>query len=130
MMLNGLSRAVLCCAVCCGVLCGGGQGYLPANRERRGPVLSKQRKDYAEYLAQYYTADPRGTSALSGGGGSGSDRTDGESPILHQIRVDVPRTAPELKWFQSKPMSLVWAPLLTAPHRSSPHGISPSAVRI
>jgi TBC1 domain family member 2 len=56
-------------------------GYMPANKSRRDQVLKNRRANYSSYVEDYYSIPEQ-------------DRSDSDVTILHQIRVDVPRTSP------------------------------------
>eukprot|EP00158_Paraphelidium_tribonemae_P004612 Partr_v1_DN26872_c0_g1_i3_m40406 putative TBC1 domain family member len=60
-------------------------GYMPSNFERRENTLSKKRRDYKQYIAETF-----------GKGNSSLDQT-----IWHQICIDIPRTNPAIKLYQS-----------------------------
>lgn len=62
-------------------------GYAPPNTDRRGAVLSRKRQEYRDWVPQYYEI-------------TNDDRTDDEVHTLRQISVDVPRTVPEVPFFQ------------------------------
>jgi len=62
-------------------------GYLPANREWRQSTLARKRREYAESVPQYFDADD-------------SERSEHQRAILHQILIDVPRTASGTALFQ------------------------------
>jgi len=66
-------------------------GYLPANADRRGATLDRKRKEYYDFIPQYYTIDDE-------------LRTDSERKIFKQIQIDVPRTNPNLSLFQQQIM--------------------------
>lgn len=61
-------------------------GYLPPNREWRATTLERKRREYCEAVPQYFDI-------------SDSERTEYQRSILHQILMDVPRTAPSAKIF-------------------------------
>ena len=56
------------------------QGYLPQSSGRRVEVLSRKRQEYHIWVQDHYDVDD-------------VDRSEDELRILHQIRIDVPRTA-------------------------------------
>jgi len=64
-------------------------GYIPANMGRRDECMERKRKDYNEWVPQYFHVRD-------------SDRSDDEQSIIIQIRKDVPRTHPGVTLFQQK----------------------------
>ena len=56
------------------------QGYLPQSLCRRVEVLSRKRQEYHIWVQEHYNVDD-------------IERSEDELRILHQIRIDVPRTA-------------------------------------
>ena len=56
------------------------QGYLPQSSGRRAEVLSRKRQEYHIWVQEHYDVDD-------------IDRSEDELRVLHQIRIDVPRTA-------------------------------------
>mmetsp|Transcript_50999 Transcript_50999/g.75682 ORF Transcript_50999/g.75682 Transcript_50999/m.75682 type:complete len:522 (-) Transcript_50999:199-1764(-) len=63
-------------------------GYLPANASRREATLSSKRAAYSSAVRQYYDIDNNCRTAL-------------EKEIMHQIEIDIPRTAPGQELFRS-----------------------------
>lgn len=66
-------------------------GYLPPSRDRREAMLARKRREYRDYLPQFYDVSP-------------ADRTEDETNALRQVVVDVPRTAPEVAFFHQAPV--------------------------
>ncbi|GAB5360724.1 hypothetical protein AAMO2058_000651900 [Amorphochlora amoebiformis] len=64
-------------------------GYQPTNRERRGPTVAKRRKEYQDHCRNIYFEDE-------------SRYSSSERKIMHQIRLDTPRTLPGLTLLQHK----------------------------
>mmetsp|Transcript_20440 Transcript_20440/g.28517 ORF Transcript_20440/g.28517 Transcript_20440/m.28517 type:complete len:464 (+) Transcript_20440:117-1508(+) len=64
-------------------------GYQPAHRERRGPTVAKRRKEYRDHCRKHYSTDDTRYS-------------ESEKKIMHQIRLDTPRTLPGVKLLQHK----------------------------
>eukprot|EP01012_Entosiphon_sulcatum_P026981 TRINITY_DN32504_c0_g1_i1.p1 TRINITY_DN32504_c0_g1~~TRINITY_DN32504_c0_g1_i1.p1 ORF type:complete len:361 (+),score=33.23 TRINITY_DN32504_c0_g1_i1:43-1125(+) len=62
-------------------------GYLPANRERRA-TIDRKRAEYAQHVDRYFN--------------SAYECTDEEKGIRRQIRLDVPRTNPEVPLFHTQ----------------------------
>eukprot|EP00850_Spirogloea_muscicola_P015061 SM000112S24003 [mRNA] locus=s112:376666:379781:+ [translate_table: standard] len=62
-------------------------GYVPPNADRREQVLARKRREYRDCVPQYYDIPS-------------TERTDEELHTLRQIAVDVPRTVPDVKFFQ------------------------------
>lgn len=82
-------------------------GYLPANLARREATLAKRREEYRGYVQQYYSASqPAGEDSndvpydVRPESVGGAARSEAERDILHQIRQDVPRTAPGIPFFK------------------------------
>jgi TBC1 domain family member 2 len=63
-------------------------GYLPTNKSRREVTLQKKRKEYLDLLPTYFSST------------MDDERTTQESEILRQILVDLPRTCPNIPFFQ------------------------------
>jgi TBC1 domain family member 2 len=63
-------------------------GYLPTNKSRREQTIIRKRKEYVDTIPTYF------------GYGQEEDRTTQESEILRQIIVDLPRTCPNIPFFQ------------------------------
>jgi len=61
-------------------------GYMPPNRAWRAQTLERKRREYSDAVPQYFDI-------------SDSERTEYQRSILHQILIDVPRTAPAAKIF-------------------------------
>ena len=59
-------------------------GYLPPNRAWRESTLERKRREYGEAVPQFFDI-------------SDSERTEYQRNVLHQILIDVPRTAPASK---------------------------------
>lgn len=65
-------------------------GYSPANSQRRTAVLNRKREEYRDLLNRYYAdlnsieLKPEWVATISAQ----------ESALIHQIRIDVPRTLP------------------------------------
>jgi len=66
-------------------------GYLPPSHDRREAMLARKRREYRDYLPQFYDIAP-------------SERTEDETNALRQVVVDVPRTAPEVSFFHQAPV--------------------------
>jgi len=64
-------------------------GYQPANRARRGPTIAKRRREYKDHCRTFYYKDESRFSTA-------------ENKIMHQIRLDTPRTLPGVKLLQHK----------------------------
>lgn len=61
-------------------------GYCPLNRERQAAAIAKKRAEYHQVVSAHF-----------GGRGRGSlGKSDAEQALLHQVLVDVPRTAPDV----------------------------------
>lgn len=60
-------------------------GYVPVNVQRREAVLARKRQEYADMLPEYYHE----THKL---------RSTDENATMHQISIDVPRTAPGVRF--------------------------------
>ena len=56
------------------------QGYMPQSSGRRVEVLSRKRLEYHIWVKEHHNVDD-------------IERSEDELRILHQIRIDVPRTA-------------------------------------
>eukprot|EP00472_Partenskyella_glossopodia_P011360 CAMPEP_0197523256 /NCGR_PEP_ID=MMETSP1318-20131121/8230_1 /TAXON_ID=552666 /ORGANISM="Partenskyella glossopodia, Strain RCC365" /LENGTH=536 /DNA_ID=CAMNT_0043075891 /DNA_START=336 /DNA_END=1943 /DNA_ORIENTATION=- len=69
-------------------------GYQPANRERRGPTIKKRRKEYQDHCRNHYSTDEDRLSSS-------------EKKIMHQIRLDTPRTLPGVKLLQHPSIQLL-----------------------
>eukprot|EP00656_Telonema_subtile_P018937 TRINITY_DN2028_c0_g3_i4.p1 TRINITY_DN2028_c0_g3~~TRINITY_DN2028_c0_g3_i4.p1 ORF type:complete len:345 (-),score=74.47 TRINITY_DN2028_c0_g3_i4:181-1215(-) len=62
-------------------------GYLPVNSDRRHGTLERKRREYLDFVPQYFE--------------SGScERTEYEQGVYRQIKVDCPRTSPNVALFQ------------------------------
>jgi TBC1 domain family member 2 len=71
-------------------------GYVPPNKELRGQVLARKRKEYKNLVMDYYNhvaSNQERTVA------SGVLHSHDEDNALRQVAVDVPRTAPEVPFF-------------------------------
>ena len=64
-------------------------GYLPPNRAWRESTLERKRQEYYSSVPQYFDVP-------------NAERTDGHRAMLHQILIDVPRTAPSVKIFRQE----------------------------
>jgi hypothetical protein len=62
-------------------------GYAPPNADRREAALARKRQEYLDCISQYYDIGDE-------------DRSSDENEMLHQISMDVPRTLPEVPFFQ------------------------------
>ncbi|CAK9859046.1 unnamed protein product [Sphagnum jensenii] len=62
-------------------------GYAPPNADRREAALARKRQEYLDCISQYYDIGD-------------DDRSSDENEMLHQISMDVPRTLPEVPFFQ------------------------------
>ena len=62
-------------------------GYTPVNKERRETTLERKRKEYTEFLDQYWYIKE-------------NERSEYEMSLYKQISIDVPRTNPTIKLFQ------------------------------
>ena len=66
-------------------------GYLPPNRAWRESTLERKRREYYEAVPQYFDVPSE-------------ERTEGQREMLHQILIDVPRTAPSVQvWHRPSP---------------------------
>lgn len=63
-------------------------GYLPTHKGRREQTIGRKRKEYAESIENYYEV-------------ANMDR---DSEMMRQILVDLPRTSPDLPFFQQGPI--------------------------
>jgi hypothetical protein len=63
------------------------KGYAPPNADRREAALARKRQEYLDCISQYYDIGD-------------DDRSSDENEMLHQISMDVPRTLPEVPFFQ------------------------------
>lgn len=63
------------------------QGYLPPSADRRGAVLDRKRKEYHSWVQQHYEMDR-------------IDMSDDELAVLHQIKIDIPRTVAKVDLFK------------------------------
>ena len=93
-------------------------GYVPTNKNRRDLAVERKRKEYIDSIPLYFDTTSEDDAAaaavaggVSGGGGGGShgggelaDRTTQEGELLRQILVDLPRTSPDLPFFQQAPI--------------------------
>ena len=71
-------------------------GYLPTNSGRREQAIERKRREYLESIPLYYDTSLDGTEV--------ADRTTHEGEIMRQILVDLPRTSPDLPFFQQGPI--------------------------
>lgn len=73
-------------------------GYLPVASSRRESTLAKRRKDYEEYLADFYYVGmtPKKYAEVQ----FTLQRSENDIEILKQIRQDVPRTSPAIRFFK------------------------------
>jgi hypothetical protein len=62
-------------------------GYLPTNKDRRGTALSRKRKEYNDLVHTYFTVTV-------------PDRTKQDEDNHAQILIDLPRTSPNVAFFQ------------------------------
>lgn len=62
-------------------------GYLPSNKQRRSATLSRRRTEYTELLTTYFNAPQ-------------TDRTHQDEENHSQILLDLPRTSPNVAFFQ------------------------------
>ncbi|KAJ9458654.1 GTPase-activating protein gyp1 [Diplonema papillatum] len=62
-------------------------GYLPTSSERRDCDLQRKRQEYKEYVAQYFQKEPRGENQWM-------------SSDIKLVKKDVPRTSPDIPFFQ------------------------------
>mmetsp|Transcript_51719 Transcript_51719/g.102153 ORF Transcript_51719/g.102153 Transcript_51719/m.102153 type:complete len:313 (+) Transcript_51719:2-940(+) len=62
-------------------------GYLPSNKDRRQSSLIRRRKEYTDLIATYFNA-------------STADRTKQDEENHNQILLDLPRTSPNVAFFQ------------------------------
>ena len=65
--------------------------YLPPNREWRAATLERKRRDYLSAVPQNFDI-------------SDDQRTDYQKKLLHQVLIDVPRTAPNAPVFHHPPV--------------------------
>jgi TBC1 domain family member 2 len=63
-------------------------GYLPTNKSRREQTIIRKRKEYFDTIPTYFGSQEE------------DERTTQESEILRQILVDLPRTCPNIPFFQ------------------------------
>jgi len=63
-------------------------GYLPTHKGRREQTISRKRKEYADAIHNYYEVA----------------NLDRDSEMMRQILVDLPRTSPDLPFFQQGPI--------------------------
>ena len=66
-------------------------GYLPTNKARRAAALTRKRKEYFDSIAMYFTV-------------AEGDRTKQDEENLTQILIDLPRTSPNVPFFQQPPI--------------------------
>jgi hypothetical protein len=62
-------------------------GYLPTNKDRRSIALTRKRKEYFDSIAMYFHV-------------TDLDRTKQDEDNLSQILIDLPRTSPNVAFFQ------------------------------
>ena len=62
-------------------------GYLPTNKDRRSAALTRKRKEYFDSISMYFTV-------------ADADRTKQDEENLGQILIDLPRTCPDIAFFQ------------------------------
>lgn len=62
-------------------------GYVPVNAQRREAVLARKRQEYADMLPEYYHETHK-------------VRSTDETATMHQISIDVPRTAPGVRFLR------------------------------
>lgn len=62
-------------------------GYLPTNLARRAAALERKRREYTESIATYFAV-------------AEIDRTKQDEDNLGQISIDLPRTSPNVAFFQ------------------------------
>jgi len=62
-------------------------GYLPVNSDRRHGTLERKRREYLDFVPQYFEA-------------GACERTEYEQGVYRQIKVDCPRTSPNVALFQ------------------------------
>lgn len=63
-------------------------GYLPTNRERRAAAIARKRKEYFDSIPMFLYSN------------EDADRTTQDGENLRQIQVDLPRTSPDIAFFQ------------------------------
>lgn len=66
-------------------------GYMPTSKSRREQAITRKRKEYFDSVKVYFE-------------NSDTDFTSQNSDILHQILVDLPRTSPNIPFFQQAPI--------------------------
>lgn len=71
-------------------------GYLPTNKNRREQAIERKRKEYLDSIPLYFDTSADNTEI--------ADRTTHEGELLRQILVDLPRTSPDLPFFQQAPV--------------------------
>ena len=71
-------------------------GYLPTNKNRREQAVERKRKEYVDSIPLYFDKTPDEADI--------ADRTTQEGELLRQILVDLPRTSPNLPFFQQEPI--------------------------
>jgi hypothetical protein len=71
-------------------------GYVPPNRELREQVLIRKRKEYKNFVPDYYDSIATSSDIPDG---SGVSQASDEESAFRQVVVDVPRTAPNVPFF-------------------------------
>jgi hypothetical protein len=74
-------------------------GYMPTNKIRRDSAMARKRKEYADSIPMFFNI-------------SDYDRTTQEGELLRQIRVDLPRTNPDMPFFQQTEIQLAMERIL------------------
>jgi hypothetical protein len=81
-------------------------GHLPASKRRREQSLQQKRQAYRRWLSWY--CSPSGELPRNRGGSSAAQRAEDDEEAdggaLKQIRVDAPRTAPDVAFFRLDPV--------------------------
>lgn len=70
--------------------------YMPANKERRAAVLERKRKEYFNFVRDYYDKERQGM----------------HKETFHQIHIDIPRTNPLIPLFQKEIVQEIFERLL------------------
>lgn len=72
-------------------------GYLPTNKARREQAVERKRNEYLDSIPLYFDTSADDDTEIA-------DRTTQEGELLRQILVDLPRTSPNLPFFQQEPI--------------------------
>mmetsp|Transcript_24034 Transcript_24034/g.58927 ORF Transcript_24034/g.58927 Transcript_24034/m.58927 type:complete len:387 (-) Transcript_24034:1420-2580(-) len=74
-------------------------GYIPPNTDRREEVLARKRQEYHNWVQQHFEIDDM-------------ERSEDELAILHQIGIDIPRTAAVVEVFHKPEIQRLLARIL------------------